>query len=76
MLKKEVLEAVEQGLFAIYTVRTVDDALGLLLQGIEIPELASKITEQLKNLHDICEDVDDDDEQENTPQDIVQKHIQ
>ncbi|NVJ61375.1 MAG: AAA family ATPase [Gammaproteobacteria bacterium] len=65
MLKKEVLEAVEQGLFSVFTVQTVDEALSLLLQDIDVPELETRITEQLKNLHDICEDVEDDDEQEN-----------
>jgi len=66
MLKQEVLNAVEQGMFAIYTVETVDDALAILLSlaESEMPELHKKITEKLKQLHDICEDVEEEDDGE------------
>jgi lon-related putative ATP-dependent protease len=66
MLKDDVIEAVEQGLFTIYAVENVAQALELLClpKGQALDELHSDITERLKALHDICEAMDDEAEEE------------
>ncbi len=66
MLKQEVIDAVEEGLFHIYAVDHVNQALELLCvpKGESLDELHKLITDRLKNLHDICEDVEEEDESE------------
>ncbi len=67
MLKKEVIDAVEQGLFSVYAVSTVDEALEILCLSDKgtLDELNKLISERLKHLHDVCEDeLEEDDEQE------------
>ena len=62
MLKKAVLEAVEQGLFSIYTVEAVDQALSLLcaLDANALDRVHTSVSEKLKTLHDICEATDEE----------------
>lgn len=66
MLKREVIEAVEQGMFTIYAVQNVEQALELLClnPGDSLAELHKQISVNLKQLHDVCEDVDDDEDAE------------
>jgi len=66
MLKEQVINAVEQGLFTIYVVENVEQALELLClpKGESLKELHQSITEKLKCLHDICEAVDEEAEEE------------
>ncbi|NVK88842.1 MAG: AAA family ATPase [Gammaproteobacteria bacterium] len=66
MLKQEVINAVEAGQFHVYTVSNVDQALQILLglSAAELSELHQSLTDRLKSLHDICEDVEENDEEE------------
>lgn len=70
MLAAEVVEAVEQGLFAIYAVDCVDEALALL-SGKEVGEadeqgnfaagsVNGRVVARLKIIHELNEDKDDD----------------
>lgn len=71
MLKQDVIDAVEQGLFSVYPVTTVDEALALLTgmqAGImqedgSYPEgtLNAKAISRLKEIADIAQDSDKDD---------------
>ncbi|WP_144393627.1 Lon protease family protein [Pleionea sediminis] len=65
MLKKEVIEAVEQGLFSVFAVSTVDEALELLClsESGTLTELNDLISKNLKHLHDVCEEDDEEDEE-------------
>lgn len=69
MLKQDVLDAVEADMFYIYSVEKVDEALALLCQLSvdEVANLHKRITEKLKSLHDICEAIEEEvDEEEQT----------
>ncbi|MCO7226413.1 Lon protease family protein [Pleionea sp. CnH1-48] len=65
MLKKEVIDSVRQNQFAIYTVETVDQALEILCldNRDQLKEMHTKITEALKELHDICEGAEEEEEE-------------
>ena len=66
MLKEEVIAAVEQGLFSVYVVENVEQALELLClpKGQKLEDLHDAITRKLKSLHNICEAVDEEAEEE------------
>jgi lon-related putative ATP-dependent protease len=75
VLNQEVIDAVEQGLFAVYVVRTVDETLELLMgepagvlneEGL-YPEgtINFKVISRLKEIAEISEDEKDDNEGDN-----------
>lgn len=66
MLKPEVISAVEQQQFAIYTVSTVAEAVELLClpDNFTLDEFNQLITKKLKHLHDICDDDGEEEEPE------------
>ncbi len=73
MLKQEVIDAVEQGLFSIYAVSNVNETLELLMAGTagelndegDYPEdsINFKVVSRLKEISDLAHDEDDDEEE-------------
>ncbi len=74
LLKQEVIDAVQQGLFNIYAVSSVDQAFQVLcgLNKKQLEKAHQAISKKLNELHDLCEG---EEEQEETPnaEDNVQK---
>ncbi|MBV1907704.1 MAG: AAA family ATPase [Kangiellaceae bacterium] len=62
MLKPEVIEAVKAGMFKIYAVSEVSQAIELLClpKGSNLDSFNQLITKKLKELHDICNDEDEE----------------